>query len=303
MLEESRSPAEQRVLAIAQPVLGGLQPVAKRPAAGASSLPGDRWPLSSLAVVNLRPAWVHSGRCPSARPRGSPVAANGSPLYERLRRAPFIRHILQYPVVERVLRPARGNRGIHRFIRYSMVSVVAVAITEVVILVCTWVFGLSGIAANTIGCVAAMPASYELNRKWAWGKGGKSHLWREVVPFWTLTLLGFLASTGHDAVGRQHDPLPRRDRATALAGDHGGLAVRLGRDLDRQVRDLQPACFRRLAGGPCARAGQPFSPDRRAQPGLAGAGPGVRGLRCRWALRKLAGTAAGGRGPVTEPAH
>jgi putative flippase GtrA len=84
----------------------------------------------------------------------------------------------------------------HRFIRYSMVSAVAIIISQVTILVCAWVFGLSGIAANTIGAVVATPASYELNRKWAWRKGGKSHLWREVVPFWGLTIIGWLASTG-----------------------------------------------------------------------------------------------------------
>ena len=239
----------------------------------------------------------------SQAPGGAQLPQNGSPLYERLRRAPFIRHILQYPVVERVLRPARGDRGIHRFIRYSMVSVVAVAITEVVILVCTWVFGLSGIAANTIGCVAAMPASYELNRKWAWGKGGKSHLWREVVPFWTLTLLGFLASTGTtqlaDNMTHSHD-VTGLLRSLAIMG---ASLFALGGHLDRQVRDLQPACVRHSQGGRCARAGQPFSRTGGRSSGLAGAGPGVRGLRCRWALRKLAGTAAGGRGPSDRAAH
>ena len=77
-----------------------------------------------------------------------------------------------------------------------MVSAVAIVISQATILVCAWLFGLSGIAANTIGALAATPASYELNRKWAWGKSGKSHLWREVVPFWALTLSGWLASTG-----------------------------------------------------------------------------------------------------------
>jgi putative flippase GtrA len=77
-----------------------------------------------------------------------------------------------------------------------MVSAVAIVISQATILVCTWVFGLSGIVANTIGALVATPASYELNRKWAWRKGGKSHLWREVVPFWALTLVGWLASTG-----------------------------------------------------------------------------------------------------------
>ena len=118
------------------------------------------------------------------------------PLYERMRRAPLVRSMLRLPLVDRVLSPTRGDRPVHKFIRYSLVSVVAIVISQATILICAWVFGLSGIAANTIGAVAATPASYELNRKWAWGKSGKSHMWREVVPFWSLTLLGWLASTG-----------------------------------------------------------------------------------------------------------
>jgi putative flippase GtrA len=104
--------------------------------------------------------------------------------------------MLRLPLVDRVLSPTRGDRPVHKFIRYSLVSVVAIVISQATILICAWVFGLSGIVANTIGALAATPASYELNRKWAWGKSGKSHMWREVVPFWSLTLLGWLASTG-----------------------------------------------------------------------------------------------------------
>jgi putative flippase GtrA len=128
--------------------------------------------------------------------------------YERLRRAPLIRRLLAVPVVQRILLPARGDSSTHKFIRYSMVSAVAIVISQVTILICAWVFGLSGIAANTIGALTATPASYELNRKWAWGRHGKSHLWREVVPFWALTLVGFLASTGMvelaDNVAKSH---------------------------------------------------------------------------------------------------
>src|SRR5262249_40487347 len=43
-------------------------------------------------------------------------------------------------------------------------------------------------------CISAIP-SYILNRTWAWGKRGKSHLWKEVVPFWALALLGLAFST------------------------------------------------------------------------------------------------------------
>lgn len=116
--------------------------------------------------------------------------------YERLSQSSWMRRILEFRLVRFALKPARGDTSFNRFVRYSLVSGVAIVISQATILICTWIFGLSGIAANTIGALAATPASYELNRKWAWGKHGKSHLWREVVPFWSLSLLGFLASTG-----------------------------------------------------------------------------------------------------------
>jgi putative flippase GtrA len=116
--------------------------------------------------------------------------------------------VLRIPIVNRVLSPSRGDGALPRFIRYSLVSGVAIVISQLTILICTWLFGLSGIAANTIGALAATPASYELNRKWAWGKSGKSHVWREMVPFWSLTLLGWLASTGTveiaDSMAKSH---------------------------------------------------------------------------------------------------
>jgi putative flippase GtrA len=145
------------------------------------------------------------------------VSANGrerTSLYERIRRSPRVRRLLNTRAVQRVLVPTQGNGSVHRFIRYSMVSAVAVVISQVTILICAWVFGLSGIAANTIGAVVATPASYELNRKWAWRKGGKSHLWREVVPFWALTIIGWLASTGTVEIA---DSLCKSHGVTGLA--------------------------------------------------------------------------------------
>jgi putative flippase GtrA len=116
--------------------------------------------------------------------------------------------VLRIPIVNRVLSPSRGDGAMPRFIRYSLVSGVAIVISQLTILICTWLFGLSGIAANTIGALAATPASYELNRRWAWGKSGRSHVWREMVPFWSLTLLGWLASTGTveiaDSMAKSH---------------------------------------------------------------------------------------------------
>ena len=38
--------------------------------------------------------------------------------------------------------------------------------------------------------VTAGIPSYFLNRQWVWGKSGRSHLWREVLPFWVMSLTG-----------------------------------------------------------------------------------------------------------------
>jgi len=43
-------------------------------------------------------------------------------------------------------------------------------------------------------CISTVPAYY-LNRRWTWGKRGKSHLWKEVMPFWIIALVGLILST------------------------------------------------------------------------------------------------------------
>src|SRR5438045_3067267 len=89
---------------------------------------------------------------------------------------------------------ARSPEG-KKMIRYTMVSVICVMVNEVVL---AFTFGGLHWAArwaNVTACAVATIPSYELNRKWAWGKYGKSHLWKEVVPFWTLAFIGLAFST------------------------------------------------------------------------------------------------------------
>jgi len=83
--------------------------------------------------------------------------------------------------------------GGKKMIRYSLVSVVSVIVSQVVLFAAQsfWSARTSNIVAV---CVSAVP-SYYLNRAWAWGKTGKSHLMKEIVPFWGLALLGLIFST------------------------------------------------------------------------------------------------------------
>ena len=41
--------------------------------------------------------------------------------------------------------------------------------------------------------IATLPA-YQLNRTWTWGKKGRSHFRKEIVPFWSMSFLGIATS-------------------------------------------------------------------------------------------------------------
>jgi putative flippase GtrA len=43
-------------------------------------------------------------------------------------------------------------------------------------------------------CISAVPAFY-LSRAWVWGKTGKSHFKKEVLPFWIFVAVGLVFST------------------------------------------------------------------------------------------------------------
>ena len=82
-----------------------------------------------------------------------------------------------------------------KILRYSMVSVISTAVSLVVIAIVYGVFHLwSEVPSTVFGNIVATFPSYWLNRKWAWGKHGRSHFWKEVVPFWTMALAGIAFS-------------------------------------------------------------------------------------------------------------
>jgi len=75
-----------------------------------------------------------------------------------------------------------------KIFRYTMTSVITTGVSLFVLGMVFGVFRLWTEVPSTVfaNVVAAFP-SYYLNRKWAWGKGGRSHLLKEVLPFWTMS--------------------------------------------------------------------------------------------------------------------
>lgn len=82
-----------------------------------------------------------------------------------------------------------------KMVRYSLASVVSVAVGELLLLLTYGVLRWSAVEANLFATAVASLPSYYLNRRWVWRKVGRSHLMKEVVPFWVLAFIGLALST------------------------------------------------------------------------------------------------------------
>ena len=90
--------------------------------------------------------------------------------------------------------PAAGPWA-RKMVRYSLVSLVSVVVSQAALMVAFGMLHWTARVANIAACTVATLPSYYLNRTWAWGKHGRSHVWREVVPFWVLAFVGLAFST------------------------------------------------------------------------------------------------------------
>jgi putative flippase GtrA len=76
-----------------------------------------------------------------------------------------------------------------------MVSVVAVACSQVILVFCSAVLGWSPVVSNVTAVTVSSVPSYLLNRAWVWGRTGSHDVLREVVPFWVFAFVGLAFST------------------------------------------------------------------------------------------------------------
>ncbi len=90
-----------------------------------------------------------------------------------------------------LLRTPEGRK----LFRYSMASAVSVVVSVVLLVLFDGVFRWSAVVSSTLATAIATVPSYQMNRRWAWGRSGKGHFWREVLPFWVLAFVGWAFST------------------------------------------------------------------------------------------------------------
>lgn len=109
----------------------------------------------------------------------------------------------------RLWRFSRTPDGV-KVVRYTLVSVISALVS---LLVLTIVFGVlrlwSEVYSTLFANIMAGIPSYILNRRWVWGRSGRSHIWREIVPFWVMSIIGILfalytASLAHDYANSHH---------------------------------------------------------------------------------------------------
>ena len=90
----------------------------------------------------------------------------------------------------------RLTRGkVEKLLRFSAVSVVGIVITQALLLSLHGILNIGATTANLMAVTISAVPVFFLNKRWVWGKGGRAHLRKEVLPFWGFTLLGLLIST------------------------------------------------------------------------------------------------------------
>lgn len=93
-------------------------------------------------------------------------------------------------VLDRVTR-GRGELAI----RYSMVSVVGVTITQSLLVLLVGIMDLDPTWSNVAAVSLTAVPVFVLNKRWVWSHDGKVSFRREILPFWVFTLAGLLLST------------------------------------------------------------------------------------------------------------
>jgi putative flippase GtrA len=157
-------------------------------------------------------------------------------------------------------RAARLRSLAPKLVRYAAVSGVATG-TSLTVLGCLVATGVLGASwANVVAVAVGTVPSFELNRRWVWGKRGERSIVAEVIPFCILSLAGLCLSTlavGGAAAWAARAGVRGGARTLAVEGAHvaafGSLWVVQYLVLDRvlfrrrHVLDINPAPMGLLA--------------------------------------------------------
>ena len=104
---------------------------------------------------------------------------------------------------------SKSHQG-KKLIRFTAASAITTSVSLTTILVVYGFHIIPGIIGATLfGNIVAIMPSYYLTRAWAWGKRGKSHWRKEVLPYWLMSFAGIgfslLGATWVKTIVHTHD--------------------------------------------------------------------------------------------------
>ena len=82
-----------------------------------------------------------------------------------------------------------------KLVRYGAVSVISTTVSLTVLGVLVFTGALTPGWANVVATAVGTLPSFELNRRWVWGRTGRRSILAEVGPFWALSFTGVALST------------------------------------------------------------------------------------------------------------
>ena len=116
------------------------------------------------------------------------------------------------------LRARAMSPGGKKAIKYTLVSVISVAVSLISFILLNGVFRVDAVVSNILSVTIGGIPSFWLNRRWVWGKTGESHVFKEHLPFWVMNFTGLALSTWWVAIAEQWglDNLDSHAMRTAL---------------------------------------------------------------------------------------
>lgn len=79
--------------------------------------------------------------------------------------------------------------------RYSAVSAISLTGGQITLALCFGALKIGARVSNLVAFAVGAILSYSLNLRWTWGRTGRSHLLREILPFGVIAVAGLLLST------------------------------------------------------------------------------------------------------------
>lgn len=92
--------------------------------------------------------------------------------------------------------------GKARLLRYGTVSAINIVGHQGILAVANTGLDIPGGPANAIAASIMSIPAYLLSRNWVWQVDGKHSVTGHVLPFWVITVLGLLVSTGMAALAQ-----------------------------------------------------------------------------------------------------